>query len=169
MPPDLTIRAARPTDAEAIAAMQSLPGFRHGTLRPPYVSPDAVRKYLETQDNTQHLVATINTTIIGQISLHPFTGRRAHAATIGIGIHDDWTGQGIGSRLMTEIISIADNWLGLRRLELTVQTDNTRAIKLYQLHNFKIEGTHTNHSIRNGTLIDTHCMARLIPAPERAA
>ena len=53
--------------------------------------------------------------------------------------------------------------MGLRRLELTVQTDNARAIALYTRHGFVIEGTHIGDSIRDGVLIDVHSMARLVP------
>jgi putative acetyltransferase len=59
--------------------------------------------------------------------------------------------------------------MGLRRLELTVQTDNARAIALYQRHGFVIEGTHLADSLRDGILIDVYSMARLVPAPERNA
>ncbi len=167
MTPELIIRAVRPTDAEAIAAMHCLPGFRHGTLRPPFVAPEQVRRYLETPRPGHMLVALVGELLVGQVDVQQYSGRQAHAGRIGIGIHDDWTGRGIGGRLMTEIITVADRWMGLRRLALTVQTDNARAIALYQRHGFVIEGTHLADSLRDGVLIDVHSMARLVPAPER--
>ncbi len=169
MTPDLIIRAIRPADAEAIAAMHCLPGFRHGTLRPPYVSPEQIRKYLDSPRPGHMLVGLVGDALVGQIDVHQYAGRQSHAGNIGIGIHDDWTGRGIGSRLMTEIVMIADRWMGLRRLELTVQTDNARAIALYHRHGFVIEGTHLADSLRDGVLIDVHTMARLVAAPERAS
>ena len=162
MPPDFLLRAARLSDAEAIAALHCLPGFRHGTLRPPFVSPQQVRERLERPFNGHMLVAFAGEALIGQVSVAQHSGRKSHAGEIGIGIHDDWVGQGIGHRLMSEIITVADRWMGLRRLELTVQTDNARAITLYKRHGFVIEGTHIGDSIRDGVLIDVHSMARLV-------
>ncbi|WP_246777034.1 hypothetical protein [Microvirga sp. VF16] len=42
---------------------------------------------------------------------------------------------------MRELVDAADDWLGLRRMELTVYTDKGRAIRLYQRFGFETEGT----------------------------
>lgn len=47
-PEGLIIRAICPDDTEALTAMQSLPGVRNGTLRPPYPVAQSVRKHIET-------------------------------------------------------------------------------------------------------------------------
>ena len=39
--------AARPADAEAIAALLNLPGYRWGTLRLPFHTPEEVSAWLE--------------------------------------------------------------------------------------------------------------------------
>lgn len=44
---DIVIRAARPGDCEGIAALGNMPGYRWGTLRLPYQTPEATRKWLE--------------------------------------------------------------------------------------------------------------------------
>jgi putative acetyltransferase len=59
-----------------------------------------------------------------------------------MGVRDDWQGKGVGSALMRAALDLADNWLGLRRLELNVHADNERAIALYRKFGFEIEGTH---------------------------
>ena len=46
-PPGLLLRAPRPQDAEAVAEMLCLPGFRWGTLRLPYETPEEVRNRIE--------------------------------------------------------------------------------------------------------------------------
>lgn len=38
----------------------------------------------------------------------------------------------LGTALMRELLDAADNWLGFKRLELTVFTDNAPAIRLYE-------------------------------------
>lgn len=67
-----------------------------------------------------------------------------------MGVHDDHQGKGIGTALLRELIDAADNWLGLRRIELTVYTDNVRAVHLYQKFGFETEGTHLVCPLRNG-------------------
>ena len=42
------IRALEPDDAEGFARLQAMPGYRFGTLRPPYPTVASVRKFLET-------------------------------------------------------------------------------------------------------------------------
>ena len=43
----LPVRAQRPDDAEAITEMMNLPGFRWGTTRLPFHSPEEVRAMVE--------------------------------------------------------------------------------------------------------------------------
>ncbi len=55
-------------------------------------------------------------------------------------VHDDFQNRGVGSALMAAMIELADNWLGLRRIELEVYADNAAAIHLYEKFGFVIEG-----------------------------
>jgi len=68
----------------------------------------------------------------------------------------------VGTALLAAAIDIADNWMGYRRLELTVYTDNAAAIALYRKFGFEIEGTHRGYAFRNGAYVDAHTMARLL-------
>ena len=160
-PPDLLIRAARPQDAEAVAALCCLPGFRFGTLQLPFKTPEEVRRQIEASTEQFFLLAFAGSELVGNVGLRHFTGRRAHAGGIGMGVHDAWTGRGIGTRLLTEIIEVAERWLGLRRLELTVYTDNAPALALYRRFGFAVEGTHRGYALRDGVLVDAYTMARL--------
>jgi putative acetyltransferase len=78
-----------------------------------------------------------------------------------------WQGKGIGSLLMNGLLDWADNWIGLTRIELTVYTDNLRAIALYEKSGFIREGTHRAYALRGGRYVDAHAMARLHPRPPR--
>ncbi len=161
-PADLEIRAAMPGDAEAIVGLQSLPGFRHGTLRLPYPGADGVRRWLEgIGGDDRELLAFAGNTLVGIAGLHCGTGRRRHVAGIGMGVHDGWTGRGVGGLLLAELVGYADRWLGLRRLELTVYTDNAPAIALYRKFGFVVEGTRRADAMRDGVLVDSYAMARL--------
>ncbi len=76
-------------------------------------------------------------------------------------VHDKCQGQGIGTALMEAAIELADKWLNLVRLELTVYTDNEPAIKLYQKFGFKIEGTLERYAFREGNYVNAYSMARI--------
>lgn len=158
----IVIRAARPDDVEGINTMANLPGYRWGTLRMPHQTPEFTRKWLESRaPGDSLLVAEFEGRIVANGSITRFPGRRAHVGTLGLGVHDDYHGQGIGSRMTREILSVADNWLGLRRIELTVYTDNEAAIALYRRFGFEVEGTHRDYAFRQGRFVDVYAMARL--------
>lgn len=161
-PDGLIVRTIGPEDAEALMAMQSLPGYRFGTLRPPYPTAQSVRTYIETlQPNVTSLVAVLNGTIVGNAGMTQSAGRRSHAASIGMGVHDDYQRRGIGRALLGELVAIADDWLNIKRLELTVYTDNPGAIALYESFGFEREGLHRAFAFRAGRFVDAYAMARL--------
>ena len=84
-------------------------------------------------------------------------------------VHDDWQGQGVGTALMEAAIELADRWLGLSRLELTVFADNEAAIHLYRKFGFDVEGTHRRYAFRDGGFADAHFMARIREEPGPSA
>lgn len=161
-PDGLQIRARTATDVAGLADLHNMPGYRSGTLRLPYQSADDVRRAIEAQGSSvTALVAVMDGRIVGDVGLHGFQGRRAHAGMIGMGVHDDYIRRGIGRALLGEIIVIAEDWLNLRRLELTVYTDNQPAIRLYERFGFQVEGTLRDYAYRAGRYVDAHAMARL--------
>ena len=161
-PEGLSIRALRPDDVEELVALQSLPGYRYGTLRTPYPSVLNVRKHMESASPSAiSLVATMDGIMVGNAGMNQLAGRRSHAASIGMGVHDLYQRRGIGRALLGELVAIADEWLDVRRLELTVYTDNAAAITLYESFGFVQEGIHRNFAYRAGSYVDALAMARL--------
>jgi putative acetyltransferase len=161
-PAGLELRALRPADAEALATLQNCPGFRHGTLRLPFTTPEEVRKWIDARaPGGLSLVGVLDGTLVASGGLTRFIGRRVHVANLGMGVHDDFVGRGIGTALLRAILDAADNWLAIRRVELTVYTDNPRAIALYERHGFAREGVHRQHAFRAGEYVDSLAMARL--------
>jgi putative acetyltransferase len=161
-PGELLIRALEIDDAEALARLQRMPGYRFGTLRPPYPSVASVRQHLERIGPGDLLLgAFIEARLVGSAGLHRLAGRRAHAAELGMGVADDMTGRGIGTALLQALIEAADKWLDIGRLELTVFEDNDRAIRLYERHGFEREGTLRAYAFRDGKYVDGVAMARL--------
>ena len=163
----IVIRHAEPGDFEAIQSIFEAPEAVAGTLQVPFPSAEAWRKLLsEQQAGGKMLLASIDGEVVGQIGIHTVPRpRRAHVGYIGMAVHDKWHHQGVGSALLQAAISLADNWLHLLRLELTVYTDNKVAVHLYKKHGFVIEGTHRAFALRDGKYVDAYAMARIHPNP----
>jgi putative acetyltransferase len=163
----LQIRRAEPDDCSAIYEMFSSPKVLAGTLQLPYPSREQWRQRLaEPGEGTYNLVAVVGNRVVGMLSVHTFPNRprRRHVGAIGISVHEEWQGKGIGTALMRAGVDLADNWLNLMRLELEVYTDNESAIRLYERHGFEREGTLRQHAFRDGQYVDSYMMARLRPS-----
>jgi putative acetyltransferase len=161
---NIEIRRAEPSDYRALQQVHAQPRAIWGTLQLPYPSEEIWRTRLaEAAENLIGLCACIDDRVVGSLAL--FVGgrspRRRHSGEIGMAVHDAWHGRGVGSSLLRAAIELADRWLALRRLELAVFADNTRAIRLYENHGFEIEGTYRQYAFRDGEYVDAHAMARL--------
>ena len=112
-------------------------------MRFPYVSLDKRKKWLEEIEPGNHIFAAeVDGRVVGNLGLHCQRDRHLHVGFLGMGIHDEFAGRGIGTAMMASAMDMADNWLDLKRLELEVYTDNVPAIRLYEKFGFKKEGTH---------------------------
>jgi putative acetyltransferase len=160
---EVTIRAFEAVDVDAVHAILQCPGVIAGTLQLPWQPLDLARERHGKPDPDAHrLVAEVDGRIVGNLGLHLIQrGRRRDVASMGMSVHDDFQNRGVGSALMAAMIELADNWLGLRRIELEVWTDNAPAVHLYEKFGFVIEGTARQYARRAGTFVDAYHMARL--------
>jgi L-phenylalanine/L-methionine N-acetyltransferase len=163
----IIIRHAEPDDFAACALIYSQPLAQAGTLQLPLPSRELWKQRLATKaPQDRILVAVVADEVVGNLGLHPaVNARRSHVAGIGMAVRDDSQGKGVGTALLKAAIDLADNWLNLLRLELTVFTDNEAAQRLYRSHGFVTEGTHRAYALRHGRYVDAFAMARLHPAP----
>jgi len=161
---NLLIRRCEPEDYEAVHHVYSSPQAMAGTLGIPFTSAREVREALErdTEGNDFPMVACVGEEVVGQLTLMVYPGPRTrHSRHFGIAVRDDWRGKGVGTALMEVCLDLADNWLGLSRLDLRVYVDNAPAIALYEKFGFELEGTHRRFAYRDGEYVDAHIMARL--------
>jgi putative acetyltransferase len=159
---DLAIRPISLDDAEAINEMRR----RENVARfiPSLASERLAqtRKYVESFGPNDHVfVAALDGRVVGFAGLHVREGKLRHSAWVGIMVHDDFFGRGIGRALMDKLLDVADRWLGLVRLDLTVVADNERAIKLYEKLGFAVEGKQRKATWFDGQYLDLVLMARV--------
>ena len=165
---EIAIRAPRPEDVAPLTEMANLPGVRAGTPRLPYTGEDVMRRrILEQSPNAHHVVAELRRAPVALGTLLRGAGRRGHSGEVFLTVHDAHRGRGVGTRVLGALTGLADDWLGLLRLQLEVATDNHRAVRLHERAGFEVEGTLRGDAIREGRLEDSHVMGRLRPAPAR--
>ncbi len=166
---DLTIRRATTRDAADFARSMGDPGVYPGLMQLPFPSDEQWQARLAdnnspAKSNDLALVAERAGRLCGSSGLHmtPVL-RRRHVAHLGISVSVQDQGQGVGTALMAAMCDFADQWAQILRIELTVFSDNERAIGLYRKFGFVHEGTHRGYAMRHGAYCDVFSMARLHP------
>lgn len=113
-------------------------------------------------ENQTLIVAEIGERLVGYVGAYGSLYRRERAtAYIVAGVLQAQTGRGIGRRLFEEL----ERWArahAVHRLELTVQTRNVAAVRLYTKLGFQIEGTRRQPLRVDEDYIDEHYMAKLL-------
>jgi putative acetyltransferase len=148
---------------EGITALYNDPAITRQVLQMPFQSTEVWRQRLMADnERAVKLVALHQGSVIGNIGLEQFSRiRRSHAGSLGMGVAVAWQGKGVGSKLLAAALDVADNWMNLQRVELSVYADNEAAIGLYRKFGFETEGLFRDYAVRDGRLVDTLSMARL--------
>jgi len=160
------IRPVESRDARDINIMRRLPEVVKNTLSLPSESISQNEDFIANLTAQDHIFCaetnvTENMQVIAlgglQVKKPP---RERHCAILGLIVHSDFHGKGVGQRLMESLMDLADNWLLLKRVDLTVYPDNHAAIKLYEKFGFVVEGTMKYASLRQGKYADILMMGR---------
>ena len=160
--PGVVIRPVRMEDAEAIHKVRRLPGVMDGTTSLPSERLADRRRFIEGFGPDDHvLVAEVEGRVVGVAGLHVGRGRRRHVGEIGMMVHDRYRGRGVGRTLLAALLALADDHLGLVRVELEVLSDNARAIRLYERFGFEHEGFKRKALFRQGEHADLLVMGRV--------
>jgi RimJ/RimL family protein N-acetyltransferase len=169
----MLVRMIQSTDAESFLAlchqldretsfMLLEPGERTTTVEEQRREIDA----LLSQENAALFVAEERERLVGYISGRGgIYKRERHTVYIVIGISQDFTRRGIGTRLFQALEAWARQ-RHLHRLELTVMAHNQAGIALYQKQGFTIEGIRRQALFVNASFIDEYYMAKLLDEAE---
>ena len=161
---EIKIRHIHSEDYVAVHQIFSSAHVIEGTMRLPYQPLEYTQKRLAQSDEVIKLAACVDDEVVGYAELitYPQAPRHRHAGEINmIVVHAEWQGKGVGRALMQAMIDLADNWLNLNRLSLSVWASNERAMCLYQKCGFAVEGVMKNFVFSHGTYTDACLMARV--------
>ena len=160
---DIQVRRTEPSDARSVKEIYECPNAFRGTLQLPHPSLDLWAKRLTSvPDHVYSYVALYQDEVIGNLGLEVCVNpRRRHVASLGMGVKDNFAGKGVGSALLQTAIDLCDNWINIKRIELTVYTDNEQAINLYKKFGFQIEGESAAFAFRDGEYVAAYHMARI--------
>jgi putative acetyltransferase len=165
---DLLIRPIQLEDAKEINDLRRMEGIMENILGLPSETLMNSKSYLSKEDSLRHQFVAVlkkdraSEIIVGTAGLHVNElPRKRHSGTIGIMVHTEYQGMGIGKQLMSTVLDVADNWLMLTKIELEVFADNEKAINLYQKFGFEVEGVKKKAAIRNGRYADEMLMGRI--------
>ena len=162
------IRPILEGDGKGINLLRRMPGTFESILGIPSERIKRNEDFIVTMGPENHAFVAVTADerneelIIGMANLYVNTNHRLrHSAGVGIMIHTDYQDKGVGTALMNTLIDIADNWLMLVRIELTVFADNSRAIHMYEKLGFVKEGVKKYAAIKSGKYEDELMMARI--------
>ena len=163
----VVIRPVRVEDVTDLEVVRRQPGVLAGTLNVPSERlSDRRRRIEELGPDWHEFVAVVDGQVVGTAGLVTFRGRLNHVGEVAhVMVHDEFAGRGIGRKLMETLLDVADNHLGLVRVELVVYADNAGAIGLYERLGFTHEGYKRKFARRQGRFEDVLMMARVREAP----
>lgn len=123
---EIIIRPTELKDIDGLCELYHQPQAQAQTLQLPLPSPTLWEKRISSKpDNVYSYVALIDNKVVGNIGFEQMTHPRTrHVAHFGMGVHDDYHGRGIGSKLIETVLELADNWLNVRRIEIDAFVDN---------------------------------------------
>jgi L-phenylalanine/L-methionine N-acetyltransferase len=159
----IVIRPLHPNDTAAIYEMITNPLIAEMMNILPSMEYGENEEWLaQSRPGTHRFVAEQAGKVIGNGNLYHFQRARLfHAGTISLMVYPAHWQQGIATTFINSVLTIADNWLNLKRVDLEVNTDNPAGIRLYQKFGFEIEGTKRFHTYGDGRWADSHYMARI--------
>jgi ribosomal protein S18 acetylase RimI-like enzyme len=150
----------------ALDAVARESGFLRGNRAPPL--DDVGRFVLDNirNRNPQFVAVSDAGGVVGWCDIVRGRGdHESHSGELGMGVMGPWRGTGIGRQLLVETVASADAE-EILRIELSVHSDNLRAISLYRRFGFVEEGRKRKARLKSSVPVDVLLMARLRPEGE---
>lgn len=112
--------------------------------------------------NEAMLVCLVDGKIAGNCEILVYKKlKQKHRATIALALLSEYWNQGIGTKMISELIRIAKKFEDVIQIELEFIEGNERARRLYEKAGFRITGVRPNAiRLKNGTLLNEYMMIK---------
>ena len=173
-----TIRRAEPRDAAALAGLFGDVAMLPFTSVAPFTSVSFWDKRLAEYADASclPLLAVDGDAVTGLLLLRGYPNhiRRKHCSSIDLlAVRTDCRRKGFGRALVSAAIDAADQWLQIRRIEVTVDVQSAALKGFYASLGFIEEGVKRKEILHAGRYVDSTVMSRisadLMPAPASPA
>lgn len=147
---------------ETLDAVARESSFLRSAGAPPF---EVVRNFVldNIETGNPQFVALADSKVVGWCDIVRATAsHEKHCGELGMGVRSEWRGRGLGRMLLEATVAEADA-RGFLRVELSVHSDNPRAIALYRLNGFVEEGRKQRARIKGNAVLDVLLMARIRP------
>lgn len=167
----MIIRKARKSDAAAmISFLHQIAGesdyLTFGSAEELHLTVEKEEAMFESylnKENGLNLIAEYDGQIAGNLNFSGGTKKRtAHTGEFGISVRKDFWGMGIGKALITRLIEWSKESGVIRKINLRVRSDNTRAMHLYKSFGFTEEGVITRDFLIDDVFYDSIQMGLFI-------
>jgi len=165
---EITIREAETSDSKSL--IDCIKSYLKSNLIP--LTPEEFNPTIEEHEkwiskfkngkNDLLLVAELNGQIIGNIDLTiHHRSMLKHTGYVGMGIHEDWQNQSVGTLLLDKLLQWSDSQSEIEILWLQVFGNNYKGIAIYSKKGFIEEGRQKDFIRDNkGNFIDNLIMTR---------
>lgn len=165
--PTLTLRGQHSDDLEPLYALLNTPDILLNSFDLPYLSEEAFReRYGNPPAGTHVLIAETGQPsgrrrLIGAAWLRLMPNRRRHVAQLRLAVHPDYRETESEAGLLRAALDLADQWIGLRRVEAAVYAGQAQELALYERFGFEREALMRGYAFRAGVCQDVVLLARL--------
>ncbi|MBM7632576.1 GNAT family N-acetyltransferase [Geomicrobium sediminis] len=167
----ITIRQAVVTDVVDIirhkqVVLQENASFMGRTAKEyqPTIEHELARIRKHQNETGIMLVAIHRDEVIGMLTFsRPSRPHYSHNGMFGMSIQERYTNQGLGHKLLNELLIFANNDPAIEKVSLEVYAHNERAIALYKRLGFTVEGQKPRHRKESdGSYVEDVLMSKIV-------